>query len=111
LAAAVANAVRLGIVVVFSAGNGQWGFPGQHPDVISAGGTYLKSNGTFEATPYASGFASQVYAGRNVPDVCGLVGLPPRAQYIMLPVEPGDTLDAQLAGGVHPNGDETGPND
>ena len=111
LAAAIANAVRLGIVVVFSAGNGQWGFPGQHPDVISAGGTYLKPSGTFEATPYASGFASRVYPGRNVPDVCGLVGLPPRAQYIMLPVEPGDTLDTQLAGGAHPNGDETAPND
>ena len=41
LAAAVAVAVASGIVVVFSAGNGHYGFPGQHPDVISAGGVYL----------------------------------------------------------------------
>ncbi len=111
LAAAIANAVRLGIVVIFSAGNGHYGFPGQHPDVISAGGVYMRPDGSFEATPYASGFASLIYPGRNVPDVCGLVGLPPRAQYIMLPVEPDDTLDTSLAGGSHPNGDETAAND
>ncbi|MCI0746772.1 MAG: S8 family serine peptidase, partial [Verrucomicrobia subdivision 3 bacterium] len=111
LAAAIANAVRLGIVVIFSAGNGHYGFPGQHPDVISAGGVYLTPDGTLEATPYASGFESLIYPGRKVPDVCGLVGLPPRAQYIMLPVEPGDYLDTSLAGGAHPNGDETRAND
>ncbi len=111
LAAAVANAVRQGIIVIFSAGNGHWGFPGQHPDVISAGGVYMHPDGSFEATPYASGFASNIYPGRNVPDVCGLVGLPPRAIYIMLPVEPNDYLDQNLAGGAHPNGDETANND
>ncbi len=111
LAAAIANAVRQGIIVIFSAGNGQWGFPGQHPDVISAGGAYMHPDGSFEATPYASGFASNIYHGRNVPDVCGLVGLPPRAQYIMLPVEPNDYLDRTLSGGSHPNGDETARND
>lgn len=111
LAAAIANAVRQGIIVVFSAGNGHWGFPGQHPDVISAGGVYMHPDGSFEATPYASGFASNIYPGRKVPDVCGLVGLPPRAQYIMLPVEPNDYLDSSLSGGAHPNGDETVNND
>lgn len=123
LAAAIANAVRRGIIVVFSAGNGHWGFPGQHPDVISAGGVYMHPDGSFEATPYASGFASNIYPGRNVPDVCGLVGLPPRAIYIMLPVEPGDHLDSTpwnqikpgygqgIQGGTHPNGDETARND
>lgn len=111
LAAAVANAVRQGIIVVFSAGNCHWGFPGQHPDVISAGGVYMRSNGSYEATPYASGFESKIYPRRKVPDVCGLVGLPPRAQYIMLPVEPGCYLDRNLAGGAHPNGDETAKDD
>jgi len=111
LAAAVASAVAGGITVVFSAGNGHYGFPGQHPDVISAGGVFMKEDLSCEATPYASGFASNIYSGRNVPDVCGLVGLPPRAQYIMLPVEPGDTLDSSLSGGSHPNGDETAPDD
>lgn len=107
LAAAIANAVKHGIIVIFSAGNCHWGFPGQHPDVISAGGVYMHADGSFEATQYASGFASNIYPGRKVPDVCGLVGLPPKAQYIMLPVEPKDYLDTSLSGGSHPSGDET----
>lgn len=111
MAAAIANAVNLGIVVVFSAGNGHWGFPGQHPDVISAGGVYMKLDGTYEATPYASGFSSKIYSGRNVPDCCGLVGLPPGASYIMLPIEPGDEIDVGKAGGTHPPQDETAKDD
>ncbi len=107
LSAAIAGAVRRGIVVVFSAGNGHWGFPGQHPDVISAGGVFMNPDGSMRASDYASGFASRIYRGRNVPDVSGLVGMRPRAQSIMLPVEPGDNLDSGLAGGNHPNGDET----
>lgn len=111
LAAAIAQAVASGIVVVFSAGNGHWGYPGQHPDVISAGGVYLLADGSMRASNYASGFASNIYPGREVPDVSGLVGEVPRAAYIMLPVEPGDDIDKDLAGGTHPNADETGPND
>jgi len=111
LSAAIANAVRQGILVVFSAGNGHWGFPGQHPDVISAGGVYLDADCSLQATPYASGFASNIYPGRTVPDVCGLVGLPPRAQYILLPVEPGNELDSTLSGGTFPTGDQTASND
>jgi subtilisin family serine protease len=111
LEAAIARAVRQGIIVVVSAGNGHWGFPGQHPDVISAGGAYLHPDGSLEATPYASGFASKIYPSRNVPDVCGLVGLPPRAQYIMLPVEPGNELDSELSGGTYPEGDQTDAGD
>ena len=111
MAAAVANATSKGIIVVFSAGNSSWGFPGQHPDVISAGGTYMKPDGTFQASDYASGFASKIYLGRNCPDVCGLVGLQPRAIYIMLPLEPGDEIDTTLSGGTHPNKDETADND
>lgn len=111
MSSAIALAVASGIVVVFSAGNGHWGFPGQHPDVISAGGTYMESDGSLQATPYASGFASNIYTGRNVPDVSGLVGLPPGAMYIMLPLEPGDQIDVGNAGGSHPNGDETATDD
>ena len=101
LAAAVANAVRRGIIVIFAAGNGHFGFPGQHPDVISAGGVYMLQDGSFKASNYASGFASNVYSQpvRKVPDVCGLVGELPKAQYIMLPVEPRDHLDDLLSGG------------
>jgi len=107
LAAAVAAAVASGIIVVFSAGNGHWGFPGQHPDVISAGGVFMNPDGSMRASDYASGFISNIYPGRRVPDVSGLVGMRPGAQYIMLPVQPGDDLDVQEAGGTHPNGDET----
>ena len=111
LAAAVAAAVAAGIVVVFSAGNGQFGFPGQHPDVVSAGGTFMNLDGSIRATRYTSGFASNVYPGRNVPDLSGLVGDPPGAAYIMLPIPAGCQIDVGRAGGTHPNGDETAADD
>jgi subtilisin family serine protease len=117
LAAAIAAAVASGIVVVFSAGNGHWGFPGQHPDVISAGGVFMDRDESLRASNYASGFMSNIYANRRVPDLCGLVGMQPKAIYIMLPLEPGDDIDSTpvssggLQGGTHPQGDETGNND
>ena len=46
-----------------------------------------------------------------MPDLSGLVGMRPSAQLIMLPVPEGCALDTQLAGGTHPNGDETAGND
>jgi Subtilase family len=111
LAAAIAAAWASGIVVVFSAGNGHWGFPGQHPDVISAGGVFMNPDATMRASDYASGFMSNIYPGRRVPDLSGLVGMRPGAKYIMLPLEPGDEIDVGGAGGAHPNGDETASND
>jgi subtilisin family serine protease len=112
LAASIAAAVAGGIIVVFSAGNGHFGFPGQHPDVISAGGVFLEADGAMQASDYSSGFASEIYIGRNAPDLAGLVGMRPRAAYIMLPVEPGDQIDRDLGNGqAHPDGDETAPND
>ena len=107
LAAAIATAVANKIIVVFSAGNGHFGFPGQHPDVISAGGVFMKPDESLIASDYASGFASIIYPGRKVPDLSGLVGMKPKAAYIMLPLEPNDSIDQGNAGGVHPNGDET----
>src|SRR5918999_1250839 len=59
-AAAVAAAVASGIVVCFSAGNGGWGFPGQHPDVISVGGVHIRQDRSLRASDYASGFISNV---------------------------------------------------
>ena len=111
LATSISAAWKAGIVVIFSAGNGHWGFPGQHPEVISAGGVYMEPNESLRASNYASGFMSNIYPNRRVPDLCGLVGMRPKAIYIMLPVEPGDQIDKQLSGGTHPNGDETAPND
>lgn len=111
LAAAIAVAAAQGIIVVFSAGNGHFGFPGQHPDVISAGGVFMDDTGNLEASSYASGFASGVYPGRNVPDLSGLVGMSPGASYIMLPVQPSDQIDTSRAGGTWPPQDETAAND
>lgn len=114
LAAAISAAVASGIIVVFSAGNGHYGFPGMHPDVISAGGVFMNPNETLQASNYASSYPGNVYPGRACPDLCGLVGMQPKAIYIMLPIEPGDSIDSTpwnvvggLQGGTHPNGDET----
>jgi subtilisin family serine protease len=119
LEAAVIEAVReRGITVCFSGGNGHISFPGMMPDVIAVGGVYahpkLTPNGDdfqLEASNYASSFDSQIYPGRHVPDLCGLVGMQPNAIYIMLPVEPGDEIDQGLGGNGYPNKDETAGND
>src|SRR5262249_10012208 len=65
LEASVAAAVGMGITVVFAAGNGHAGFPGQHPEVISAGGVFMDVFGNLQASTYASGFQSNIYPGRN----------------------------------------------
>ncbi len=87
LEAEIQAAVADGTVVVFSAGNGHVAFPGMMPDVISAGGAFVDDKGALKASDYASGFVSKIYAGRVVPDFCGLVGMQPHADYIMLPVQ------------------------
>jgi serine protease AprX len=111
LAAVIARAVREGIVVVFAAGNGSWGFPAQHPDAIAAGGVYKHLEGSLkgllEASNYASGFISPVYPGRVVPDVCGLVGQLPSGAYIMLPIPPDGASDRSRSA----SGDGTLPSD
>lgn len=111
LAAAIAAAVASGITVIFSAGNSHAGFPGQHPDVISAGGVFMKPDESLQASNYASGFMSNIYPNRRVPDLSGLVGMQPKAIYIMLPLEPKDQIDIGNSGGAFPNGDETANND
>lgn len=117
LEAAVTEAVReRGIATCFSAGNGHVAFPGMMPDVISVGGVHARDTLTgddfdLEASDYASSFDSLIYPGRHVPDVCGLVGMRPRAAYIMLPVQPGCEIDVGLAGGAFPDADETADDD
>jgi hypothetical protein len=93
LEAEITDAVADGIVVVFSAGNGHIAFPGMHPDVISAGGAYIDEDLSLQASDYASAFSSIVYPGRAVPDVAGLVGMQPDADYIMLPLPAGCEID------------------
>jgi len=112
LEAEVIRAVKkLGITVVFSAGNGHYGFPGQMPEVISVGGVYADrhlNGGDFDlkASDYASSFTSNIYPGRAVPDFCGLVGMVPGAIYINLPLQPKCHIDQNLAGA-----DQTAPDD
>ena len=111
LAAVIARAVREGIVVIFAAGNGQWGFPAQHPDAIAVGGVYKHLDGSLkgrlEASNYASSFISPVYPGRQVPDLCGLVGQLPDGAYIMLPIPPDGLRDRSRSA----SGDGTLPSD
>ena len=90
---AVLDAVARGITVCFSAGNGHFGFPGSMPEVVSVGGVYVDKQLVYSATPYASGFDSTWFPGRKTPDVCGLVGTLPKADYIVLPVQKGAFLD------------------
>ena len=117
LEAAIIEAVKeRGITVCFSAGNGHAGFPGMMPEVISVGGVYAHDtldgdDFLLEASDYSSSFDSTIYPGRHVPDLCGLVGMKPRAIYIMLPVEPGDQIDQGLGGNGYPTKDETATDD
>lgn len=97
LEAEIQAAVASGIVVVFSAGNGHFSFPGMMPDVISVGGVFVDENGSLQASDYASAFDSKIYSGRHVPDFCGLVGLLPHACYIMLPIPTGCEIDREMA--------------
>jgi subtilisin family serine protease len=106
LEAEIQSAIADGVVVLFSAGNGHYSFPGQMPEVVSAGGTYIDATGAMQASDYASAFLSLIYSGRNVPDYCGLVGMLPHADYIKLPVPPGQDIDQENS--AH---DGTGPQD
>jgi hypothetical protein len=109
----IKDAVEQGIFVVFSAGNGQFSVEPQIPEVFAAGGVYMGSNMALQASNYASGFKSPFFKDRIVPDACGLVGLLPRAAYIMLPIPPGCLLDAEESRFDEQGnpGDGTPPND
>jgi subtilisin family serine protease len=86
-------------------------FTASMPETISAGGVHIDESGQRAASNYASSFDSLIYPGRHVPDVCGLVGMTPGGIYIMLPVEPNDLIDRNLAGPGYPNRDGTAPDD
>lgn len=101
LQAEIQEAVASGVVVVLAAGNGHVAFPGMMPEVLSAGGVFVAVNGDMQASDYASAFESRIYAGRRVPDFCGLVGLAKNgASYIMLPIEVGCEIDAKRKDGT-----------
>lgn len=89
----VLDAVARGIVVCFSAGNGHHAFPANVEEVLAVGGTVVDDALSYAATEYTSGFESVWFPGRRVPDITGLCGTPPRADYITLPVQAGANLD------------------
>jgi serine protease AprX len=93
LEAAVADAIRQGITMVFAAGNGDKAFPAQMPEVIAVGGVYMQNNYRVVASDYASGYRSSIYPNRIVPDICGYVGQKPDAAFILLPTAEGGNLD------------------
>lgn len=93
LHAEVLHAVSRDITVCFSAGNGHLAFPANMPEVLAVGGVFIDENGRQRASNYASGFESTWFPGRKVPDVCGLVGEQPEADYIILPVPHDSVLD------------------
>jgi subtilisin family serine protease len=92
----IRDAVEQGIVVVFSAGNGSFTVEPQVPGVLAAGGAYIDPQLDVYASSYASGYFGPWF-NRTVPTVCGLVGLPPRAQYLLLPVPPNSEIDVAEA--------------
>lgn len=82
----IRDAINQGKVVVFAAGNGQFGVEAQVPGVIAVGGVFASAGLELEASNYASGYHSRWFGGVDVPTVSGLVGMRPRASYIMLPI-------------------------
>lgn len=100
----ISQAISRGIVVSVAAGNrGNRSFPAGHPEVISVGGVhYDYENDHFEASNYASSYLSNIFDGRGVPDLCGLVGKEvsywnyPYSPLILLPV-PSDSRKDKVA--------------
>ena len=103
----IANAVRLGKIVVFSSGNGSVDSPKaffssiSHPDVISVGGCYVGADGTLTLSNVSSSFTSKLFPDRTCPDILGPCGMKPFGQWILMPCEPGSIYD-------HDNGERDG---
>jgi subtilisin family serine protease len=97
LALEIRDAIAQGIVVVFAAGNGSFSAEAQVLGVIAAGGVFASAGLDLQASAYASGYHSQWFGGVDVPTVSGLVGMRPRASYIMLPIPPGCPIDVERA--------------
>jgi serine protease AprX len=92
------DAIADGVVMIFAAGNGHQMFPASIPNVLAVGGVTVEQNGQLKASSYASSFTSQLYPGRQLPDVCGVVGESgnsPQKGHIMLPVPNGSELEGE----------------
>ena len=112
LALEIRDAIAQNIVVVFAAGNGSFSSEAQVPGVIAVGGVFSNAGLELQASDYASGYHSNWFGGVDVPLVSGLVGMRPRASYIMLPIPAGCPIDVEraAAGGGDP-ADGTAAND
>ncbi|MGL5825305.1 MAG: S8 family serine peptidase [Nocardioides sp.] len=95
----VANALRLGITVLFAAGNGS---TDRHsamfqsvatPGAITVGGAHVGPDGSMRASNLASSFRSLVFEARAVPDLSGPCGILPNGAYIRFPTQPGSLFD------------------
>ncbi|MEW6056807.1 MAG: S8 family serine peptidase [Bdellovibrionota bacterium] len=84
----IMRAVDQGITVVAAGGNGQYSFPASIPEVIAAGGVYYSPDGNFDTSDVSSKFTSSLFPGRQVPDVCGLVGRRPHGRLLLVPIPP-----------------------
>jgi serine protease AprX len=92
----VGDAVQSGVTMIFSAGNGQLAFPASLPDVIAVGGTTVDVDRSLRASSFSSSFASQLFPGRRVPDLCGAVGESGSSRgHLMLPVPNGAALEGE----------------
>ena len=89
---------------MFAAGNGSFSAEAQVPGVIAAGGVFSNAGLELQASDYASGYHSDWFGGVDVPLVSGLVGMRPRASYIMMPIPAGCPIDVEraAAGGGDP---------
>jgi len=110
---AINHAVWKGIVVVFSCGNalgndGPVGWPGCEPAVISVGGAFIHQDGAIEAANYASSGRNPNEPGRQVPDLCGIVGMRQYGVLIALPTQPDSDRDRA---GATTAADGTAPDD
>ena len=94
------------------AGNGHFGFPGQHPDVISAGGVVHGGRRPMHGLELRQRLREQ-----HLPRAQRARRLRPRRDAAArrstscCRSRPGDDIDVGNAGGTHPNGDETANND
>jgi Subtilase family len=71
IAAEIKDAIENGILVIFSAGNGQFSVEPQVP------GVFLDQHGALQASDYASGYKSPWFDHEIVPTVCLRLGRPP----------------------------------
>jgi subtilisin family serine protease len=85
--------------MVFSSGNGSSdrknGFFQSiaYPDILSIGGCFVSPDMELELSDISSGYKSEIFDGRYVPDLCGICGKMPKAQLILMPTHPGCIFD------------------